>query len=56
MNKNLAKAINNLEKRVIALENAMGIMPDEAHLTHPKALRQAKWRKAQAEQAKEVKK
>jgi len=54
--RNLAALIIRLEKRVIALEKALGIEPDKANLMHPKSRKHADLRtKTEAESAKVMK-
>jgi len=38
---NLAALIIRLEKRIIVIEKTLGIQPDKADLTHPKAQQQS---------------
>jgi len=53
---NLAALIMRLEKRLIAVEKALGIEPDKAYLMHPKSRKHADlWTKTEAESAKVMK-
>lgn len=52
MNRNLITLIIKLERRIINLEKALGIIPDQGDLVHPKSITHAEFRQTQKNKVK----